>query len=83
QGTEGEADPDRGIREFVVGTGGGSHYGFPLALPNSEVRDPNTFGVLVMTLYEDRYEWEFVPTAGKTFRDQGSGICHAAGNIGG
>jgi len=83
QGTEGEADPDRGIREFVVGTGGGSHYGFPLALPNSEVRDPNTFGVLVLTLYEDRYEWEFVPTAGKTFRDQGSGVCHVASNIGG
>jgi hypothetical protein len=83
QDAQGRADPERGIREFVVGTGGASHYGFALALPNSEVRESATFGVLVLTLYEDRYEWDFVPVAGKTFADQGSGICHAASDTGG
>jgi len=79
----GAIDLERGIRSFVVGTGGASHYGFPLALPNSEVRDSTTFGVLVLTLYQDGYEWEFVPMAGKTFRDQGTGVCHDAGIGGG
>jgi len=77
QDANGVADPEHGLREFVVGTGGGSHYGFPLPLPNSEVRDSATFGVLVLTLYGDRYEWQFVPVAGKTFTDQGSGLCHS------
>jgi hypothetical protein len=83
QDGQGRADPDRGIREFVVGTGGGYLYGFPTELPNSEARHTGTYGVLVLTLYQERYEWEFVPTAGKTFRDQGTGVCHAGGNIGG
>jgi hypothetical protein len=83
QDGQGRADPDRGIREFVVGTGGGSHYGFPTELPNSEARHTGTFGVLVLTLYQGRYEWEFVPTAGKTFRDQGTGVCHDASVSGG
>jgi hypothetical protein len=72
----GIADPARGLREFVVGTGGGSHYGFPLVLPNSEVRDAATFGVLVLTLFEDHYTWEFVPVEGKSFLDRGEGTCH-------
>jgi hypothetical protein len=76
QDGQGRADPDRGIREFVVGTGGGSHYGFPTELPNSEVRHTGTFGVLVLTLYEDRYEWEFVPVAGESFTDRGEAVCH-------
>jgi hypothetical protein len=78
QDSQGRADPDRGIREFVVGTGGFSHYPFPGApLPNSEVRDATAFGVLVLTLSEAGYEWQFVPVEGKTFTDSGSGACHA------
>ena len=76
QDAQGNPDPERGLRQFSAGTGGASHYGFPLGLPNSEVRDSTTFGVLVLTLYQDRYEWEFVPVAGKTFVDRGSGDCH-------
>jgi hypothetical protein len=83
QDAQGGADPDRGIRQFIVGTGGASHYGFPLALANSEVRESATFGVLVLTLDEDRYEWDFVPVAGNTFVDKGSGVCHAASDTGG
>jgi len=42
----GSADAARGIREFVVGTGGRSHYAFGTPIANSEVRNSDTFGVL-------------------------------------
>jgi acid phosphatase type 7 len=31
---------------------------------------------LKLTLHPGSYEWEFVPVAGKTFTDSGSGECH-------
>jgi hypothetical protein len=66
-----------GIREFVVGTGGKSHYAFaPTAQPNSEVQDATTFGVLELTLHANGYDWHFVPEPGATFTDQGSQPCH-------
>jgi hypothetical protein len=40
------------------------------------VRDATAFGVLVLTLSEAGYEWQFVPVEGKTFTDSGSGACH-------
>ena len=40
------------------------------------MRESNTFGVLKMTLRPDGYDWQFVPVAGKTFTDSGSGSCH-------
>jgi hypothetical protein len=76
QTSTGTADPARGIREFVVGTGGASSYSFGTPLPNSEVRSTGTFGVLKLTLSDGAYTWEFVPVAGKTFTDRGSGTCH-------
>jgi hypothetical protein len=71
----GASDPSKGIREFVVGTGGGTAYAFGAPKPNSEVRYNATPGVLKLTLYPDRYEWQFIPTSG-SFRDSGSGSCH-------
>lgn len=73
----GNPEPQRGIRHFVVGTGGRSHYSFPgPPLSTTEVRNGETFGVLALTLARDRYSWEFVPVAGGDFRDSGS---HPAG----
>jgi hypothetical protein len=72
----GSADPQRGIREFVVGTGGRSLRPFPRTRPNSEVRNNSTFGVLRLALGVGTYTWRFVPEAGKTFADSGSGRCH-------
>jgi len=69
-------DDARGIREFVVGTGGKYLYGFGTILPNSEVRNSNTFGVLKLTLRPTSYDWQFVPEAGRTFTDSGSTACH-------
>ncbi|MSQ15770.1 MAG: alkaline phosphatase [Dehalococcoidia bacterium] len=72
----GGLDAARGIREFVVGTGGRSHYGIGTIKPNSEVRDGDTFGVLKLTLGATSYTWQFLPEAGKTFTDSGTGNCH-------
>ena len=72
----GMADPARGIREFVVGTGGFLPYSFADTKPNSQVRNADTLGVLKLTLNQSDYDWEFVPVAGKTFTDSGSDDCH-------
>jgi hypothetical protein len=72
----GAADTARGLREFVVGSGGRNHYDFVAVQPNSEVRNNDTFGVLQLTLRADGYDWQFVPEAGKTFTDAGTGSCH-------
>jgi len=75
QSPTGQADPTRGIREFVVGTGGAGLYPFPAIQPNSEVRENTTWGVLKLTLHATSYNWEFVPIAGQTFTDSGSANC--------
>ena len=76
QDPNGKADPKRGIREFVVGTGGKSHREFGFTRPNSEVRNNDAYGVLKLTLKPGGYAWQFLPEAGKTFTDSGSGTCH-------
>jgi hypothetical protein len=76
QDPDGVADPEHGIREIVVGTGGRSHDPLGFGIANSEVRDTDTFGVIKVTLSPHSYMWEFIPEEGKTFRDSGVGICH-------
>jgi len=76
QSPDGVADAARGIREFVVGTGGKNQRPFGAIDANSESRSADTFGVLKLTLRSDGYDWLFVPQAGKTFTDSGSGKCH-------
>ena len=77
QTASGAPDPN-GVREFVVGTGGKNHDRFKTAVPapNSEIRNDDTFGLLKLTLHPDGYNWLFLPEAGKTFSDAGSGVCH-------
>src|SRR6266511_755376 len=50
------ATVSQGLREFVVGTGGASHYAFGSALSSSEVRNSSTFGVLKLTLHSSSYD---------------------------
>lgn len=76
QDPEGHADPERGIRQITVGTGGRSHTYLGPPQQNSEVRNADTFGVLKLALSPGKYRWEFVPEAGGTFQDSGEGTCH-------
>jgi len=76
QDPDGKLDRARGIREFVVGTGGKSHRPFGAPESTSEMRDTTTFGVLKLTLKPAGYDWKFIPEAGKSFTDSGSDNCH-------
>jgi hypothetical protein len=77
QTATGVADPVRGIRQIVVGTGGVSHYTFSgTFLANSQVHNGDTYGLLKLTLSPGSYSWQFLPVAGQTFTDAGSTNCH-------
>ena len=75
---QGTVDPQRGIREFVVGTGGDDHQRFGATVKGSLVRNNNSFGVLKLTLDKGSYEWQFVNdgSPGATLTDHGSSTCH-------
>jgi hypothetical protein len=75
QDPSGTLDLNRGIRQFVIGTGGRSHYEFGSPLPTSEVRNDDTYGVLKLILHADSYSWEFIPEVGSLFTDSGSTQC--------
>lgn len=74
-------DPDaredrvRGIREFVVGTGGRDLYEFGEIQPNSELRSALDHGVLALTLRDGSYDWQF-HAATTDFSDRGTAFCH-------
>ena len=76
QTPSGAADPERGLRQFTVGTGGHGVQTFGTPRPTSEVRGSGVFGVLRLTLDAGGYAWEYIPIAGQTFTDTGSGTCH-------
>lgn len=71
----GRVDLRRGVRSFIVGTGGVGLRGFDHHAPGSLVRESDTFGVLALRLDPGRYSWRFVPV-GDGFHDRGSGRCH-------
>ena len=73
QNPDGLLDPVRGIRQFIVGSGGVPLYDFRAPRVNSEVR-LKTHGVMKLTLSSDRYQWEFLPTSGAG--DSGTTACH-------
>jgi hypothetical protein len=76
QNPDGAPDPVRGIRQFVVGTGGRSITPFQTVLPTSEVQDTTSFGVLVLGLTPGGYQWRFQPVPGLPLDDSGTGECH-------
>lgn len=78
QSPSGVRDTLRGIRQFVVGTGGHSLGSVvePGKYANLEAYQTSVYGVLELRLNEFGYEWRFLPEAGKTYDDAGSGACH-------
>ena len=76
QNPTGGLDNARGLRAFVAGMGGASHYSFGTIQPNSQARNSDTYGVLKFTLHANSYDWQFVPQAGRTYADSGTGTCH-------
>jgi hypothetical protein len=75
QTPSGATDLERGIREFVVGTGGEALRIFGIDKPNSDIRAAVDHGVLKLTLHPTGYDWAFVSVTG-IFSDSGSATCH-------
>jgi 3',5'-cyclic AMP phosphodiesterase CpdA len=72
---DGRPDPERGIRSFVVGTGGAHHVGFYSRARGSQARFDRDWGVLKLTLRADRYEWAFVTATDGRALDHGEDAC--------
>lgn len=75
QDASGRLDLDRGVRQFVVGTGGHELYRFEHPQAASEARYAG-WGVLKLTLGPESYTWDFVPVTGGAFADTGTTPCH-------
>ena len=77
QDPQGRVNPERGIRQFVVGTGGAvENHPIDVPMENSEVYNYGINGVLELTLHPKSYEWQFVSVKGETFSDSGDARCH-------
>ncbi len=75
QTPSGQLDQARGMRQFVVGTGGTQHYPLNTPLANTQVQTTGTFGALKLTLHANSYDWSFLPQDGRSFTDTGSTNC--------
>jgi hypothetical protein len=74
---DGALDAARGLRQWVVGTGGRQLNVIDGPIANTEAWNSSTYGVLKLTLHETSYDFEFVPVAGSAFADKGQAIaCH-------
>jgi hypothetical protein len=77
QNASGRADAERGIRSFVVGTGGKGLGRFLRSrAANSEVDHNKSIGVLTLTLRSEDYSWRFVSVPGYPLADSGSAACN-------
>jgi hypothetical protein len=81
----GQVDDRRGIREFIVGTGGESLDTLIPTTPNLQAATDQYYGVMKLTLDPSSYSWDFESSlenpsapAGTppTYSDTGSARCH-------
>lgn len=76
QTATGTLDNVRGIRSFVVGTGGKELRVLGTTKANSELRNNNSLGILKLTLHAENYDWQFASIPGHTLTDAGSAACN-------
>jgi hypothetical protein len=72
---DGSVDAARGVREFVVGTGGAALGNGSGSKATREFNDSSNFGVIKMTLSPTEYSWQFLK-AGGGVTDSGTQACH-------
>ena len=68
----GRPSPETGIRQFTVGTGG-AHLYDPRPPQLNSARIIKSYGILVLTLDKDSYQWDYASNT--SFRDTNSGAC--------
>ncbi len=66
---------NRGIREFVVGTGGAGLYGFRRGVKPAPASKASVHGVLFMALGAGGYGWRFINSHNRVV-DHGKTTCH-------
>jgi hypothetical protein len=71
---DGRPDSSRGVRQFVVGTGGAALRAPARIRPNSEILGVS-WGVISFMLSDDGYSWSFMATS-DGFADSGFDRCH-------
>jgi hypothetical protein len=76
QNPQGFPEPGRGIREFIVGTGGAPSYRFVANKPNSQKQITNRYAVIRFTLLADSYQWSLLEAPSGGVLDSGTGTCH-------
>jgi hypothetical protein len=76
QDADGNADADRGLRAFVVGTGGKSLDQADFRDRNSQAFSADSYGVLELRLHPSSYEWSFRPAGPEAYYDSGRAACH-------
>jgi len=76
QDPSGSSDPQRGLRQITVGTGGKDLYDIEHAPANSELIINDRYGVLELTLTDGAYAWRFLATPDAAVLDSGSATCH-------
>jgi hypothetical protein len=75
--SSGKRSSARGIRQFIVGTGGAR--GEPQRGPNEprvQAKKVGAPGVLKLRLASGYYHWKFVPVEGRHYTDAGRARCH-------
>jgi len=70
----GRPDPVRGIREFIVGTGGAPLTG-PVRVRSGSQMQATTWGIIRFDLSPGSYRWQFI-AADQSFSDSGFEMCH-------
>jgi hypothetical protein len=76
QDPTGRPDPNRGIRQFTVGTGGAALTTTAGRSPNSLLVETNHYGVLKLTLSSGAYTFDFISVQSAAVLDHGTFACH-------
>ena len=80
QNPSSQVDTAKGVRAFIVGTGGRSHSKLASpSLPNLQAANDTTFGVLRLTLHPTSYDWRYLqayPVTTSPYVDAGATSCH-------
>lgn len=81
QDASGQVDTARGVRQFVIGTGGAFLTPFFYFMPHSEMRDNSSHGVLRLQLHDNGYRWQYLPVPDdgllkRPAADSGTQFCH-------
>ncbi|GAB3780949.1 metallophosphoesterase family protein [Nocardioides ungokensis] len=78
QTPDGRVDPDYGIRELIVGTGGEGLDPLAAGMPNVEAGQDQGYGAMQLTLGQHGYAWSYRTVQGPAYTDSGSASCHGA-----